>query len=235
MNNTQTRTPLGHSFNDPTLLRRAMTHRSYLNENPNYTLEDNERLEFLGDAILDFVTAEYLYHRFPGEKEGELTSLRSALVRTEMLADFARRIELGVFLYMGKGEEDTGGRERPAILCGAFEAFIGALYLDKGLPAVQQFITPFIEGEIDEILRTKSHHDAKSQFQEIAQGFHKITPKYKTIAEEGPDHAKTFVVAVYLNDTEYGRGKGTNKQRAAQTAAQAAIEKITAEMKGTKR
>ncbi len=221
---------LGLSFNDPNLLQTALTHRSYLNEVPNPDLRDNERLEFLGDAVLDFISGEYLYHHFPDVKEGELTSLRSALVRTEMLANFAGRINLGSFLLMGKGEEETGGRERPAILCGAFEALIGALYLDHGLDVVREFVTPFIEAEIGTILRTKSHHDAKSKFQELAQSFYKITPRYKTIAEDGPDHNKTFTVAVYLNDVEYGRGKGSNKQRAAQAAARAALNRLNAEM-----
>lgn len=220
---------LGITFNDANLLQTALTHRSYLNEVPNPTLHDNERLEFLGDAVLDFITGEYLYHHFPNIREGELTSLRSALVRTEMLADFASRINLGEFLFMGKGEEETGGRKRPAILCGAFEALIGALYLDRGIEAVRKVVIPFVESEIDTILRTKSRHDAKSKFQEVAQSIYKITPRYKTISEEGPDHDKTFTIAVYLNETEYGRGKGSNKQRAAQAAAHAALDRIYAE------
>lgn len=231
MNKEQLTSPAGIVFHDPTLLRRALTHRSYLNENPAYKLEDNERLEFLGDAILDFVVGEYLYRRFPHEKEGELTSLRSALVRTEMLADFARRIDLGRYLYMGKGEDETGGRQRLAILCGAFEAFVGAIYMDHDLSAVQDFITPFVDSEIDNIVNTDRHHDAKSRFQEQAQGFHKITPMYHTIGEEGPDHDKTFIVAVYLENVEYGRGKGPNKQHAEQNAAEAAIKKLSVEMK----
>ncbi len=220
----------GVTFSDSELLQSALTHRSYLNETPNPTVRDNERLEFLGDAVLDFITGEYLYHHFPDVKEGELTSLRSALVRTEMLADFAGRINLGAHIFMGKGEEETGGRERPAILCGAFEALVGALYLDQGLDAVRKLVTPFIEAEIGTILRTKSHHDAKSRFQELAQSIHKITPHYKTIGEEGPDHNKTFTVAVYLDETEYGRGKGSNKQRAAQAAARVALAKLHAEV-----
>ncbi len=223
----------GVTFSNHDLLQSALTHRSYLNETPNPAVRDNERLEFLGDAVLDFITGEYLYHHFPDVKEGELTSLRSALVRTEMLADFATRINLGAHIFMGKGEEETGGRERPAILCGAFEALVGALYLDRGLDAVRELVTPFIEAEIGTILRTKSHHDAKSQFQELAQSVRKITPHYKTIAAEGPDHNKTFTVAVYLKDVEYGRGKGSNKQRAAQAAARVALDKLHAEIKGS--
>ncbi len=224
----------GVTFNDPTLLQCALTHRSYLNETSDSSLRDNERLEFLGDAVLDFITGEYLYHHFPDIKEGELTSLRSALVRTEMLADFAERINLGAHLFMGKGEEETGGRHRPAIICGAFEALVGAIYLDQGLPTVVKLVTPFIESEIGTILRTKRHHDAKSQFQELAQSIQKITPKYETIGEEGPDHDKTFTVAVYLDAVEYGRGTGSNKQRAAQAAAQSALKNLHAEMKDKK-
>ena len=155
---------LGLRFEDKTLLQRALTHRSYLNENPDHPLNDNERLEFLGDATLDFITAEYLYHRFPEMNEGELTSLRSALVRTEKLAEFSTKIHLGDYLFLGKGEEESGGRERPPILCGAFEALMGALYLDQGIQAVSDFYIPLIKPEIEEILETKSHKDSKSLF-----------------------------------------------------------------------
>lgn len=222
---------LGLVFEDKTLLQRALTHRSYLNENPDYLLEDNERLEFLGDAVLDFITGEYLYHRFPELKEGELTSLRSALVRTETLARFAEKIKLGACLNMGKGEEDSGGRERPTLLCGAFEALMGAIYLDQGLEQALNFVNPLIKPEIKTILATKSHRDAKSMFQELAQGWCKITPTYKTIGEEGPDHAKQFIIGAYLDDTCYGQGVGPNKQLAAQNAAQNALQTLEAEIR----
>jgi ribonuclease-3 len=222
---------LGLTFQDKTLLQRALTHRSYLNENPDYLLEDNERLEFLGDAVLDFVTGEHLYHRFPEMREGELTSLRSALVRTETLAKFAQSINLGAHLNMGRGEEESGGRERLALLCGAFEALIGAIYLDQGYKAVKKFITPLIRSEIKIILATRSHRDSKSVFQELAQGWYKITPTYKTLAEEGPDHDKKFVVGAYLDKVCYGQGTGSNKQQAAQAAAQAALEILEAELR----
>lgn len=221
-------------FEDKTLLQRALTHRSYLNENPDYLLEDNERLEFLGDAVLDFITGEYLYHRFPEMQEGELTSLRSALVRTETLARFAEKIKLGKHLNMGKGEEESGGKERPTLLCGAFEAIIGAIYLDQGLARVLEFVTPLIKSEVKIILATKSHRDPKSLFQELAQGWYKVTPTYKTIGEEGPDHAKSFIIGAYLNNTCYGKGSGPNKQLAAQNAADAALQALQTEIKAKK-
>ena len=133
---------LGLTFNDKTLLQRALTHRSYLNENPDRPLDDNERLEFLGDAALDFISGEYLYHRFPEMNEGQLTSLRSALVRTEKLAHFSTKINLGTYLYLGKGEEESGGRKRFPLLCGAFEALMGALYLDQELEAIKAIVIP---------------------------------------------------------------------------------------------
>lgn len=222
---------LGLRFHDKTLLQRALTHRSYLNENPDYILDDNERLEFLGDATLDFITAEYLYHRFPEMNEGQLTSLRSALVRTETLADFSLTINLGDYLYLGKGEEESGGRKRPPILCGAFEALIGAIYLDQGLEAVGRFFIPLIKPEVEVILATKSDKDAKSLFQELAQSWAKVTPTYQSLAETGPDHAKEFTVGAYLGDICYGQGTGPNKQQAAQAAAQAALINLHAEIR----
>ena len=220
---------LGLEFADKSLLQRALTHRSYLNEHPDFAFEDNERLEFLGDAVLDFLTGEYLYHRFPEMREGPLTSLRSALVRRETLARFARHLGLGSHLMMGHGEADSGGRDRPAILCAAFEALVGALYLDQGLDAVQQLVEPMIEPEVARTLRAHLGKDAKSQLQEIAQGQRQQTPRYATIAEHGPDHAKEFTVQVTIGGKVYGRGTGKSKQRAAQKAAQAALEVLKLE------
>ncbi|HEY84109.1 MAG TPA: ribonuclease III [Chloroflexi bacterium] len=222
---------LGLTFKDKTLLQRALTHRSYLNENPNHPLRDNERLEFLGDAVLDFITGEFLFHRFPEMEEGELTSLRSALVRTETLAKYAQHINLGNCIAMGKGEAVSGGRARQAILCGAFEALIGALYLDQGIDVVTQFVMPLHKPEIQEILDTQRHRDPKSLLQELAQGHYKITPTYKNISAKGPDHAKSFTIGAYLDAERYGEGSGPNKQLAAQAAAQAALERLQREMK----
>lgn len=216
---------LGLQFNDYSLLTRAITHRSYLNENLEQTLEDNERLEFLGDAVLDFIVGAYLYHRYPEMKEGELTMLRAALVRTETLAEFARKLALGDKLRLGYGEAESGGRERSAILCGAFEAIIGAIFLDKGLTTVEMLVQTLIDPALEGILAEATHRDAKSGFQIWAQGRYNITPRYRVVSAEGPDHAKTFTVAVMLEDVIWGEGTGRSKQHAAQEAAAAALER----------
>lgn len=223
---------LGVVFADKSLLQRALTHRSYLNEHPDFPLEDNERLEFLGDAVLDFLTGEYLYHRFPELREGPLTSVRSALVRRETLARFARHLDLGHHLLMGHGEAETGGRERPAILCAALEAVVGALYLDQGLDAVQRLIEPLIGPEAGHILQARLDKDAKSHLQELAQGRLHRTPRYATVAEDGPDHAKEFTVKVTIGRHVYGHGTGPSKQQAAQAAAREALDRFEAELGG---
>jgi ribonuclease-3 len=217
---------VGCVFADKSLLQRALTHRSYLNEHPGFTYDDNERLEFLGDAVLDFVTAEYLYHRFPELAEGPLTSLRSAVVRRETLARFARHLDLGRHMLMGHGESESGGRDRPATLCAAFEALVGAIYLDQGLEAVRRFVEPLFEPVVAHIIREQSDKDAKSLLQELAQGQFRCTPRYATVAESGPDHAKEFTVVVTICGEPYGQGTGHSKQQAAQEAAKAALERL---------
>ena len=214
---------LGVAFRDKSLLQRALTHRSYLNEHPEFPFEDNERLEFLGDAVLDFVTGEYLYHRFPEQREGSLTSLRSVLVRRNTLADFARQWDLGRHLMMGHGEAETGGRNRSATLCAAFEAVVGALYLDQGVDSVQALIEPLIVPQISRTLRERLDKDPKSSLQEFAQGRMHQTPRYRTVSESGPDHAKEFTVEATVGGEVYGTGKGYSKQQAAQEAARAAL------------
>jgi len=215
---------LGVLFRDKSLLQRALTHRSYLNEHPGFPFEDNERLEFLGDAVLDFVTGEYLYHRFPEQREGSLTSLRSVLVRRNTLAEFARQWDLGHYLMMGHGEAETGGRNRSATLCAAFEAVIGALYLDQGVESVYALIEPLIVPQIARTLRERLDKDPKSRLQELAQGRMHQTPRYRTVSESGPDHAKVFTVEATIGGTAFGEGKGLSKQQAAQEAARAALE-----------
>lgn len=214
---------LGVAFRDRSLLSRAMTHRSYLNENPEAALEDNERLEFLGDAVLDFVVGAYLYHHFPEMDEGELTSLRAALVRAKTLARFARELDLGRFLRLGFGEAESGGRERTPLLCATFEAVIGALYLDQGLDKVQALVEQFIGPALVEIMAESLHKDAKSEFQVWAQAMYNMTPHYKVVESSGPDHAKTFTVQVLVGQTVWGEGSGRSKQLAEQAAASMAL------------
>ena len=216
----------GVLFRDHALLHRALTHRSYLNEHPEETLEDNERLEFLGDAVLSMITARYLYNRYPEHREGELTRLRAALVRRETLAFFAGQIGLGDYLLLGRGEEDSGGRERPAILCDVFEAFIGALYLDQGYDAAENFMEPFIQNALAVELSDALNKDPRSELQELTQARFQVTPRYHTVAEHGPDHAKEFVVEVRVGGVCAGRGMGASKQTAAREAASDALERV---------
>jgi ribonuclease-3 len=209
-------------FNNEHLLHRALTHRSYLNENPE-VLEDNERLEFLGDAILDFLVGAWLYNHYPEMSEGELTRLRSALVRTEQLAEFAKQINLGEVIRLGKGEEESGGRERAALLCAAFESVVGALFLDTSIKAVEDFIEPLLDKAAEQILIGRRERDPKSIFQEWiqAQGFG--PPVYRVISTAGPDHNKTYVIQLWVGDTMYGQGTGNSKRMATKAAAQAAL------------
>lgn len=222
---TELENNLNVHFKDYSLLARALTHRSYLNENPDAALEDNERLEFLGDAVLDFVVGAYLYHRFPEMDEGELTSLRAALVRARTLAGFARQLEIGRFLQLGYGEAENGGRERVPLLCASFEAVIGAIYLDQGLSSVKSLVEQLINPALTEIMAESLHKDAKSEFQVWAQARYNITPHYEVIDTSGPDHAKQFTVQVLLGDDVWGEGTGRSKQVAAQAAAKVAMAK----------
>jgi ribonuclease-3 len=215
----------GLHFDDIGLLQRALTHRSYVNEHPEI-LEDNERLEFLGDAVLDFLTGAWLYNRFPEMDEGQLTRLRSALVRTEQLAAFAKDIRMGEAMLLGRGEEATGGRARNALLCGAFEALVGALYLDSGLERVTAFIEPRLEVAAEAVLEDESLFDARSLLQIWAQANVGETPRYRTVSSHGPDHAREFVVEVSLHHKSLGEGRGRSKQEAAQRAASEALSNI---------
>jgi ribonuclease-3 len=219
-------------FNDPSLLRRALTHRSFRNEYPERALEDNERLEFLGDAVLDFVTGALLYKLFPEMDEGRLTSLRAALVRTDMLADIAEQAGVDRAMLLGRGEEESGGRQRRANLCGAFEAVIGALYLDQSLAAVEAYLEPLFEPIVRAIVAEELDRDPKSQLQVLAQSTYGATPYYRTVSAEGPDHAKEFTVEVYVRDRVIGRGSGRSKQAAAMLAAREALATIEAEQAG---
>ena len=215
---------LGLQFRNNLLLSRALTHRSYLNEH-NDAVEDNERLEFLGDAILDFIVGAWLYNRYPEMPEGDLTRMRSSLVYTEQLANFARKIGLGKAMRLGRGESQAGGRERPALLCDTFEALIGAIYLDQDIEAVKSFISPMLKAAADEILSNHSIEDPKSLFQEWAQSQGYQAPYYVTRGSVGPDHSKVFEVDVVVNGQVYGTGSGTSKQAAAKSAARDALSR----------
>lgn len=215
----------GITFHDQSLLRRALTHRSYVNEHPE-SLEDNERLEFLGDAVLDFLTGALLYNHLPEMNEGQLTRLRSELVRTEQLAAFARELRLGEALLLGKGEEATGGRERPALLCAAYEALIGALFLDAGMDAVSAFAEERFIDTAEFFLQSETLLDARSKLQMWAQAEMGETPHYRTLEAYGPDHAREFVVEVSIGAALSGRGKGRSKQEAAKRAAEDLISRI---------
>ncbi len=217
----------GITFRNEGLLYRALTHRSYLNEHSQET-EDNERLEFLGDAVLDFLVGAMLYNRFPEMQEGQLTRLRASLVRTEQLAELARQIGIGQHIRLGKGEDEAGGREREALLCDVFEAILGGLYLDSGLEAVKEFVERLFLPVAAEIAREQTDIDAKSYFQEWAQSDLNFTPQYVTVSAEGPDHEKTFTVEVRVNGEIYGTGAGRSKQAAAQAAAMDALKRVGA-------
>jgi len=209
-------------FKNALLLQQAMTHRSYVNEHAEEDLEDNERLEFLGDAVLDLLAGDMLYQRFPQMPEGDLTRLRAALVRTESLAALAQDCHIGEALRMGKGEENTGGRERANNLCGAFEAFIGALYLDRGIGDVREFMLPQMNRMLERVLAESLDRDARSQLQEWSQATFNLTPAYRLVSATGPEHEKEFTVEVLLGETVVGTGMGRSKQAASHAAAQAA-------------
>ncbi len=219
---------LGLPFKDKLILARALTHRSYVNEHPE-ALEDNERLEFLGDAVLDFLSGAWLYNHFPEMDEGNLTRMRSALVRTEQLAEFARQIDLGRALRLGRGEAAAGARDRDVILCAAFEALVGALYLQSGIEAVSRFVFPFLEKAAERLVVDPAIFDPKSRLQEWSQAQHYGLPHYVTVQSSGPDHQRQFEVEVHINGRLYGRGSGPSKQVAARNAAQNALENIAAQ------
>lgn len=212
-------------MSDILLLSRALTHRSYLNEHPE-ALEDNERLEFLGDAVLDFIVGAWLYDRFPEMPEGDLTRMRSALVHTAQLAEFAREIGLGKALRLGRGESQAGGHDRASLLCDGFEALIGAYYLDQGVSAVQDFMDPLLNEASDDIILNHKDEDPKSKLQEWAQGNGFSAPIYVTRNTSGPDHSKSFEVDVFINGMIQGGGSGSSKQAATKSAALDALHRL---------
>lgn len=216
---------LNINFKNPQILQQAFYHRSYLNE-VKLNIESNERLEFLGDSVLSLVISEFLFLRRLRDAEGELTNLRAYLVKTKSLAQAAEKLNLGSYLNLSKGEELGGGRENSQLLANTYEALLGAIYLDQGLKTVQKVIEQTLVPLFEKEVRLGPPKDAKSSLQEIAQERFKQSPHYKIIETKGPDHAKEFIVAVYLKGTEYGTGKGGSKQIAEEQAATHALERL---------
>jgi len=216
---------LGHSFSKGELLQQALVHRSYLNEHKSFSLDLNERLEFLGDAVLELVVTDHLYANYD-MPEGELTNLRAAVVRGEMLSRVAKEVGIEEFLMLSRGEQNGSEKARNYILANAVEAVIGALYLDGGYEVAGKFIEDNIVAKLPEVLESGTHVDAKSKFQELAQEKHRITPTYKVLSEEGLDHDKQFEIGLYLGDKLMGVGKGSSKQEAQQNAAREALERL---------
>jgi len=218
---------LGVSFNDPSRLEQALVHSSYVNENPGFAPASNERLEFLGDAVLGLVVAEKLYQDFPHSAEGEMTRLRAALVRGNTLARIARTIKLGDYLYLGKGEEASGGRRKPANLAGALEAMIAAIFLDRGSIATREFILRLFNEELQKVASRGARVDYKSQLQELTQAREQQTPAYQLVEAMGPDHDRRFAVEVRVGDTVLGKGSGKSKKAAEAEAARTALEQLS--------
>jgi ribonuclease-3 len=215
---------LGMTFRDRDLLTQAFVHRSYLNEHPSFKHGHNERLEFLGDAVLELVVTEYLYRNFPNP-EGEMTNWRAALVNAVMLADIAKDLELEQYLYLSHGEsKDTASKARMYILANVMESLIGAIYLDLGMEAATKMIADHVLSRLPNILENRLYIDPKSRFQESAQEKVGVTPTYKVIEERGPDHAKEFTVGVFLGDEQVATGTGTSKQEAQISAAESALD-----------
>ncbi len=211
-------------FKDKNLLKQAFIHRSYINENTGTKLSHNERLEFLGDAVLELIVTDFLYKKYPSYTEGELTALRSALVNAVIISEMALAVGMNDYLFLSKGESKDNGKARQYILANTYEAFIGALYLDQGYDAVDKFVYKTLLGKTDEIVSKKLWRDAKSLVQERAQEFVNVTPAYKVLSESGPDHDKHFTVGIYFGLNLIAQGKGKSKQEAEQKAAEAALK-----------
>ncbi len=219
---------LGTNFKDQGLLRLALIHRSYVNEKSSAN-HSNERLEFLGDAVLSLVVADYLYLNYPEQSEGDLTDMRSALVRRETLCKLAISFDLGQYLFLGKGEAASGGRSRVLTLASAYEAVLGALFLEQGLEGAREWLLPQMERELAEILAENRHRDYKSLLQEMAQRLYHLAPAYTVTEESGPEHERIFQIEARLGERVIGRGNGTTKQYAQQNAARNALTNLEAE------
>jgi len=215
---------LGLKFKNKDLLMQAFTHRSYLNENPDFRLENNERLEFLGDAVIELIVTEFLYKKYPQNPEGELTNWRASLVNAKMLASLAEELDFNDYLLLSRGETKELGKARAYILANTFEALLGAVYLDSGYEPSEKFIHKYLLKKLPEIIKTGAYKDAKSRFQEESQERVGITPIYRVLRESGPDHDKKFVVGVFLGKEEIAQGPGSSKQEAEEAAAELALE-----------
>ena len=215
---------LGLKFKNKDLLTQAFVHRSYLNENPDFRLNQNERLEFLGDAVLELIVTEELYKKYPEKTEGELTNWRAALVNAKMLTSVAEELDFNDFLLLSRGETKELGKARQYILANTFEALIGSIYLDSGYEPSEKFIKKYLIKKLSDIIKNGSYKDSKSQFQEEAQDRVGITPVYKVVKEWGPDHQKNFTVGVFLVEELVAKGEGSSKQEAEEQAAKAGLE-----------
>lgn len=215
-----------YKFADEKLLKEALTHRSYINENPSWKLPHNERLEFLGDAVLELIVTEELYNRFPHNPEGKLTTMRAALVNYQQLAKIAKDMDLESYILLSKGEAKDTGRAREVILANTLEALIGALYLDSTHAKAKKFINKFVISQLGAILKNGDYRDPKSLLQEKIQALHKITPSYRVIEETGPEHDKIFKVGVYFGDKLIATGEGHSKQDGELEAARSALDKL---------
>lgn len=224
---------IGIKFKNSDLFKESLTHRSYLNEKPNWSFPHNERLEFLGDAVLELLVSDLLFRNFPNFPEGQMTVLRAALVNYQMLAKVASGIKLDDFVLMSRGESKDTGKAREVILANTIEALIGAIYLDQGIEVTNSFVKKFIFSRLDEVLKNKTYKDSKSTLQEIIQEKLKITPTYRVLSEEGPAHQKTFCIGVYFNEDLVAKGEGTSKQEGEIAAAKEALKKF--EKKGDKK
>ncbi|HAM88260.1 MAG: Ribonuclease 3 [Candidatus Falkowbacteria bacterium GW2011_GWC2_38_22] len=218
---------IGITFLNENYIKQAVVHRSYINEHPQFELGHNERLEFLGDAVLEIVVTEFLFLNYPKTPEGDLTNWRASLVNSKMLSLIAQEIGLEKYLYLSRGEaKDDNSKARQYILANAVEALIGGIYLDQGIEAAKKFVTKFMLSKLDNILSNKLFMDPKSRFQEKSQEIHKTTPHYKVLKESGPDHEKTFEVGLFLGEELISKGKGTSKQEAQVDAAERGIKKM---------
>ncbi|MFH1162287.1 MAG: ribonuclease III [Candidatus Jorgensenbacteria bacterium] len=218
---------IGVAFKNQSFLKEALTHRSYLNEHPRWEVRDNERLEYLGDAVLELAVTEFLFHTYPDEEEGKLTSVRAALVNYQMLAQVARDLSLERYLYLSRGEAKDGGRAREVILANAVEAVLGAVYLDRGYETAKRVVARIVLTHLDEVMEKKLYRDPKSVLQEVVQEELKATPSYRVLREEGPDHDKRFLVGVFFGERQVAEGEGPSKQEAEARAAEAALESLS--------